>query len=167
MTEAKRRYNGMASLSIALETVIKPVIKKKGFLPHKIITDWHLIMGERLGKLTSPLKVTFRGKKQEEGTLYIEAYNGGIAMEIAYLEPVLLEKIASYFGYMAVTKIKIIQKPATSGMDELFPDSYQAPHLSPEANNKLEILMRDIEDPILHEALHGLGRHVIKKNESD
>ena len=92
------------SIGKSIEPLIKPIYKKHGFAEHRILTQWHQIVGT-LANYSSPQKLTIRGK---EGTLHILVASGR-ALELQHLQPIILDKIATYFGYRAVTRITFSQ----------------------------------------------------------
>lgn len=99
-----KRKNYSSKLSFAIESLTRPMFKKNGFVDSRIITDWSDIVGEKLAKLCTPQKIT------STGVLQINVYDSGIALELAYLEKNIIDKIAIYFGYKIIKKISLNRK---------------------------------------------------------
>ena len=108
---SKRRYSMFSkSLKSCVEPVVRPVLKAKGNAASKLITEWEQLVGKELAAYTMPVKLTFPKDKNSEGTLTV-ACEGAHALTFQHIQPVLLERIASYFGYRAVSRITIEQRP--------------------------------------------------------
>ena len=48
-----------------------------------------------------------------DGTLHVRV-SGGWALELTHLEPLVIERIAGYFGYPAITRLALMQGPLPS-----------------------------------------------------
>lgn len=136
-----------------LDQVTKPAFSKRGFYHRKLLTDWPQIVGEVLAKASHPKKLIFPKGENTGGTLYIEVYHSGLATELTYLEPMVLEKIAMYFGYRAVGALKLIQKPEGMVVDKK-ESIYEAKQTPSEATIAL---VAEVEDEVLREHLLSLG----------
>ncbi|MFO0388790.1 MAG: DUF721 domain-containing protein [Alphaproteobacteria bacterium] len=152
MSTEKRRYYSRfpKALNECVEPLIQPVLKEKGLAGSRIITDWAKIVGAQLASRSQPEKLSFPRGKTTEGTLTIAVENG-FATDLQYQAPLILERLAVYFGYKAISRIIIShtltrqkrpQKPAATTKS-----------LSPIP----EDMLNDIEDLELKEALSGLG----------
>ena len=154
-----KQFYGPKKLADTLDAVTHSAFIKKGFHERKIITDWELIVGEQFSYYTCPRKLTLH-TRTNEGILYIECYTSSIALQISYMEPLIIEKIATYFGYRAVSKLRIIQKPlsvrSTSPVLSKTPIASLPTHIQ----SNLTHLLQDIDDPDLKEQLHTLGRSI-------
>jgi hypothetical protein len=96
------------TLSKTIEHALKPVYKKHGFAEHRIQTEWHLVVGPELAAFSIPQKLTLQRVGGEGGTLHILAASGR-ALELQHLQPLILDRIATYFGYRAVSRLKLTQ----------------------------------------------------------
>ncbi len=101
------------ALELPLARAASPVFKKRGFAQHRIITHWEEIAGERIARNSVPVKLSFPAGKHENGCLTVKVWNG-VSLDLQYSEPQLLEKLAIYFGYRAVSRIRILQAPLTT-----------------------------------------------------
>jgi hypothetical protein len=149
---------GPRSLSRTLNNVTNPLFAKRGFVGTKLITDWHLIVGDSVSKHSSPRKLVFAKDKKTEGILHVDVFDSGMAMELTYTEPVILEKIATYFGYRAIARIKITQKLAVRKEIEQAPPKRKLPE------DKLQDLrdkLADVDDEELKAALERFGVNVM------
>ena len=158
-----RAFRGNRPLTSVLDQIVRPVYAKRGFAHNRIITDWPKIVGPMLCNVTSPKKLSFYQEKHHEGVLEVEAYESGLAMELTYLEPMILERIATYFGYKAVGRLKIIQRPRMMG--DLAGKAKSKPKkVSKENAAYINTLVSDIKDDEMREVLQSLGEAVSCKN---
>jgi len=107
----KKKFHGSVSLANILGEVTKPIFKDMGFVQGNIMANWHDIVGGEIAEQTLPRDVKFSRDKKTDGTLHLEVYDAS-SLRIQHMEPIIIEKIAVYFGYKAISKIKIFQKPA-------------------------------------------------------
>lgn len=89
-----------------IEPLTRPVLKAKGLAGSRILTEWNAIVGEALSQHCIPEKLTFPPGKKVGGTLAIAVENG-FAPQLQHMQPVMLERLATYFGYKAVERITI------------------------------------------------------------
>ena len=115
MTKSNRFIpkGGFRKLNILVDSAIQPSFKQNGFITQKIITNWPDIIGSKLAKITSPRKIYF--DKQKNGSLLLEVFNPGFALEIQASSTMIIERINTFFGYEAINQIKtkIIKKQKT------------------------------------------------------
>lgn len=95
-------------LSKALEKVTKPLFKKRGFVESRLITQWPQIVGTQLAIHCIPEKLVFDRWNQTGAKLHLVTESAW-ALELQHMEPVLLEKIAGFFGFKAVDRLVIRQ----------------------------------------------------------
>jgi len=160
MHKNTHRFTGVKELSRSLDAITKPIFRKRGFTENKILTDWNYIVGDTIGKCSTPQKLYFSQNKHSNGILYVEVYDSGTAMELTYTEPVILEKIAIYFGHKAVGKLKIIQKHG-SRIENLKKSRWiEQTKLLDSKKEEFEELLSFIDDEDLKKALQSLGMSV-------
>lgn len=94
-----------------VEGLAKTAFKKRGFAESRMLADWPSIVGPMLAKVSQPQSLNFPVGLRDNGTLCIRVDAGGWATEIQHLEPIILDKIATYFGYRAVARLSITQAP--------------------------------------------------------
>lgn len=97
----------MRKLSKFIPGLVVTACQKQGVLQHKILSEWKEIVGEHLSKISVPLKTHFTYNKQSGGILVIGVTNCGYIMELQMMENVILERLAVYFGYKAIEKIRL------------------------------------------------------------
>ena len=108
---APRRRFSMFSQPLAgeIERLVKPVYHQHGFSEHRVLTEWALVVGRELAAGSVPKKLTFPKGKREQGVLHVTVSSGARALELQHMQPVILERIATYFGYKAIDKLVFLQ----------------------------------------------------------
>ncbi len=91
-----------------VEPLLRPLFKDRGAAAVKIIKEWENIVGKELSQHCLPDKITFPKNKNNCGTLRIMC-EGVYALTLQHMQPVIIERIAGYFGYRAVERIVIEQ----------------------------------------------------------
>lgn len=102
----KRRSMFPKTLSQCIEPITRPVFKTQGLAGSRIISEWSSIVGEKLATHCIPQKLSFSAGKKTDGTLSIAVENG-FATELQHLQPIIIERLATYFGYKAVARVTI------------------------------------------------------------
>ncbi len=104
--QEKRRWSLFPKpLASEVERIVKPVYHQHGFTEHRILTQWTEVVGRELAAGSAPKKLTFPKGKRDQGVLHVVVSSGARALELQHMQPVILERIATYFGYRAIEKI--------------------------------------------------------------
>ncbi len=152
MTSATSRH-GLHSLARAVGKVTRSAFGRQGFAEARVLTDWPAIVGPDLAADCLPESLS------ANGVLRIRVARGR-ALELQHLEPQLLDRIATFFGYRAVNRISLVQGPLPP-----------RPTPTPPPSRALEVdeetaLAADLEttaNPGLRRALDRLGRAVLAR----
>lgn len=139
----------------------RKVFRQFGFAESAIITRWHEVVGAELSQYSMPLELKFPRGKRVGGTLHIRV-DGPIATELQHLEPVLVEKINTFYGYGAVEKVAISQGPISRSGAKA---RNKEPRVDPEAEIEVRELVGGTHDDALKAALENLGRSVYAEPE--
>ena len=110
-------------------------------------------------KLDRPRPSQRRGAHAAEGTLTLRV-EAGYALEVQHLEPQLLERINGYFGFQAVTRLRLLQGPAPAPKPEIAP----AAPPPPEAVSALHARLENVNDAELRGALDRLGHALLRRD---
>ena len=98
-------------LASALHKVTEKIYRKRGFASAGVVTNWPAIVGEELARHSMPERLS------RDGTLRLRV-DGPLATELKHLEPQILERIASYFGYRAANRLSFVQGPLKNSPPE-------------------------------------------------
>lgn len=152
------RTQTMRSLAATLPKVTRKVLGRHGLAEGGLITDWPDIVGPAIAERSLPLRLAFAGGERRNGTLSVRV-SGPLALELQHLEPQILERLNSYFGYSAVARLKIQQGPVPT------PTARPArPVANGPEDPALAALTADIEDELLRKALQGFGQALRRSN---
>ncbi|MBK8161422.1 MAG: DUF721 domain-containing protein [Rhodospirillaceae bacterium] len=160
--EAERRYR-LSALASNVPNLTKLALGKKGFAEAGLIGAWPTIVGEEIARLAIPVKMRLPRPKGEKaaapaipsgvtpniagGTLTLRA-SPAASLEVQHLKPRILERITRYFGYPAITEIKI----------EIGDRRKAAPKARrPAPGPTAPLDLSKISDPDIREALQRLG----------
>ncbi|MGE0764879.1 MAG: DUF721 domain-containing protein [Hyphomicrobiaceae bacterium] len=99
----------------------RPAFERYGFSAAAIVTDWDTIVGADIAKYTMPerlkwpKRVTWTGDEVSDdergrpGATLVLAVAAGRALDVQYKSAQLVERINNYFGYRAITELRIVQ----------------------------------------------------------
>lgn len=156
-----RRGRGPVALAATLSRITDAALRKRGFAQSAVITNWAEIVGAELADHTAPQRLAFprsgRGGRGG-GTLHVRVA-GALATELQHLEPLVLERINTYFGYQAVARLALEQGPLPPRRKGA--RRTPAPALDAEEEGLIEGAVSGVEDESLRRALAGLGRAVM------
>lgn len=156
-----RRGRGPVALAATLSRITDAALRKRGFAQSTVITNWAEIVGAELADHTTPQRLAFprsgRGGRGG-GTLHVRVA-GALATELQHLEPLVLERINTYFGYQAVARLALEQGPLPPRRKGA--RRTPTPALDAEEEGVIESAVSGVEDESLRRALAGLGRAVM------
>lgn len=156
-------------LKDAIGSALKPACEKYGFITYRIVSHWEQIVGKNLAYLSFPIEIIFPRNRSDEGLLIIGVSNPGFALEIQASESIITSKLSSYFGYKAISRvrIKIAQKKYNNGLsnsiEKLAPatinnsfKNYTLEEITEEENKNLTKSIKEIKDQELAKELAAL-----------
>ena len=137
----------------------KAVFSRYGFAYADVLAQWSSIVGDELGRVSAPERIRWPraggadGEARKAGGTMILRVAEGRALELQHLVPKIIERINSFYGYEAVTAMKIVQGTVT-------PPPREAPRLPEVADQAVTTQVSAIEDDGLRAALLRLGTAV-------
>lgn len=152
MSEDKRTWSLFPkTLSACIEPAVRPVMKTQGLAGSRIINEWPSVVGETLAAHCIPQQLSFPPGKKSGGTLSVAVENG-FATELQHLQPLIIERLATYFGYKAVVRVTI----SHTYVPEAAPPApkARAATLSAEHTD----LSTHVQDPELRAALEAMAK---------
>lgn len=161
-----RKTTDLQSLAQTLLPLAQDLLGKNGFVETDILTNWDEIIGGQLADFSFPQKIVFQKNKKNDGCLYLIVPSGAFAVEIQHREKYILEKINRYFGYNAVSSLKIIQNNDLDLEDyrHIKTENKQLPHLSEEQKETIKNITNEINNENLKEILIKLGHSILTDN---
>ena len=150
----------MRPVAASLPKIAAKAIGRRGFAEAALITDWDTIVGKELARVSQPEKLAFSPGERRNGTLHIRV-QGGVATELQHLEPLVVERINSHFGYGAIARLKLTHAPLRQPPPrrrERKPPVVQA---SPEQRAALDNVLATVDDQEVKDALNRLGKAIL------
>ena len=105
----------------------RPAFEKYGFSAATLITDWATIVGADIARYTAPERLKWPRRVEDEtadanrgrpgATLFLGVAEGR-ALDIQYKTRQLVERINSYFGYAAISELRIVQIATMPGVGQ-------------------------------------------------
>ncbi|WP_209000637.1 DciA family protein [Labrenzia sp. DG1229] len=148
-----------------------PACRKRGFASVDIVTAWPDIVGERYGTRVLPDKLIWPRqpelsdpeKPPQPATLVVHT-DGATAMMLSHDSAQVIERINTFYGWAAIGRIKILQKPVRTRQTEQ-PKPLRS--LTEREEEKLDKSLEGVENDRLREALKKLGAQVIAKGTNE
>jgi len=137
----------------ALHKVTEKIYRKRGFASAGVLDNWPAIVGADLARHCMPERLG------GDGTLRLRV-DGPLATELKHLEPQILQRIASYFGYRAVNRLSLIQGPLEKPQVE---KSKPARVLDSDSAKTLADTVRGTRNAEVKRALARLGEAVLSQ----
>ena len=140
-------------MASALHKVTEKIYRKRGFASAGVLDNWPAIVGADLARHCMPERLG------GDGTLRLRV-DGPLATELKRLEPQILQRIASYFGYRAVNRLSLIQGPLEKPQVE---KSKPARVLDSDSAKTLADTVRGTRNAEVKRALARLGEAVLSQ----
>ena len=164
----KRRQRDAKPLADLVGKAMTPACRKRGFASVDIVASWAEIVGERYGTRVQPDRLIWPRRPDltdpehppEPATLVVHT-DGATALLLTHETPQVLERINTFYGWAAIGRIKVLQKPVLAKQPE------KPKSLRPLTNSEEERLaghVEGVENDRLREALKKLGAQVIARN---
>lgn len=147
-----------------MASYVTPALKKRGLAESKLLTQWPSIVGPVFCEISQPDQLRFPRDSRTGGTLRVRVANGW-AMEFQHQSAVILEKIATYFGYRAVDRLTIVQDARLIAERTAVPPPPPAP-LNAEHKQELADALSQVDDTALQDQLARLGEAIFRKQET-
>jgi hypothetical protein len=158
-SQFNKRSTYARSIEENLNLVLQPLFsgsKKEFILINNLVKNWSQIIGKKYAKFCAPKMVSF-SKDHKTAKLTIIAYNSAIAFFIENNCELILETIASLYGFKTINKIIIKQQP------QIIKNIDEENIILPELKEKyLQEKLSSFSDADLASSLANLGRHIIK-----
>lgn len=158
--DPSRRINAPKALGLALGRLTGPVLKQRGAALADILSRWSEIAGPLLAAETQPERLIYAAGAGHAATLEI-AVSPAFALELQHLTPLIVEKVNGYFGYRAVSGLRLKQMPMRRQPESPAANRRQARPLDAAEQARLAALLDGVGDRDLRQALESLGRSIL------
>lgn len=158
--DGRRAYEGLATLVPEIRSITRQALGTRGFSGADILESWVDIVGPDLSKGVRPEKLVFEKNNRSHGTLVVKTAGGAFAMLFEHQKRRVIERINAFFGYPAVSNIKMIQ----GALKLPTPVAVQPKRpIAPEKLNELSDKVCVIEDEELRAATYEIGKALLEK----
>lgn len=120
---AARPSYGARAVGSYVSRVTAKSFEKFGFSTASLLTDWAAIVGADLARFTAPERVKWPRRTdgsgddgtagRHEGATLVLRVDGPRALEVQYKSRLILDRINAFFGFAAVTTLRVMQAPVT------------------------------------------------------
>ena len=155
----RRNYEGLATLTKEVRKIAMPILGIHGFATVDILMHWEDIIGPDLAQGVAPEKLLFSRDKRTGGTLLVKSAGGAFAMLFEHQKKRVIERINTFFGYPAVSQIRIQQGALRLNRQP----QPTARELTPDEEKWLTERVSTIEDADLRERTYRLGKELLIK----
>lgn len=159
---ATGRGGGFRRAADRARPALDKVAGRHGFAQADVLLRWAEIVGEALAPTCRPVKVRFGGERKLGATLVVQA-DGARAPEVEHLVPRILERVNQFYGYRAVSRVRIVQA-GWGGFAEPAA-AFAGPDRAPSAAEaeRAAAMTTGVEDQGLRDALTRLGANVLAR----
>ena len=155
-----RNYEGLSNLNQEVKKLTQNALGKHGFVQVELLSHWTEILGPELAYGIKPVGLVFAAKERTNGTLKVQTAGGAFALLFEHQKGQVIEKINTYFGYPAISQIKIEQ----NAMKLHTPKPQEMPWpLDEKEIEKLAQKVSKIDDEELRKKMLDIGIQLIQK----
>jgi hypothetical protein len=142
-----------------------------GFAEPEVLMRWSEVVGERLAGLCVPLRVSYPRETGLGATLVVRA-EGARAPEVEHLGPRIVERVNQFYGYRAISRLKVTQTTALGGFAEeraafAAPERPSRSEPDAAATARAAEMTSAIDNQGLRDALTRMGAHVLARSGTD
>ncbi|MEZ5871899.1 MAG: DciA family protein [Nitratireductor sp.] len=142
-------------------SILEPVIARRAGMTLDLVSAWPDIVGEPWGEFTMPEKINWPRRASHDDPFQpatlIVACDGARAVLFQHVLGECVERVNVFFGFAAVARIKIVQKPVQV---RKAPARRELPHLGRQDQDRLNAIIEKIDNDELRQSLEKLGRGV-------
>ena len=161
---------GAQPVSDLVSKLLDPVIERRAGMTMDLIASWEEIVGERHASLSRPEKLNWPRRADDEDAFepatLVVACDGGHALFMQHDSTEVLASVNDYFGFTAVSKLKLVQKPLNN-VQRRNPNGTPRGELAQAKAEKLDAMVENIDNDQIKQALKKLGKGVFSEGSSE
>lgn len=159
----RSRRRDIRQISEIANAMLDPVLSRRAGINTMLLGSWDEIAGEDFAGCTRPEAIRWDRQDREQvaqggfnpGVLVV-ACEGARALFLMHAKDELIARINAFFGYVAVNRLRIVQKPVHQA-----PPRRGVGPLARRDAERLDGMLGEVEDPRLRASLERLGRAVL------
>ena len=158
----RKTFYGLQSIDQKLAGLLKPLFqgsKKEFILINNLVKNWQEIIGKKYSEFCYPKSINLRKEKGATGKLTVGVYNSAVGFFLENNSELIIERIACFYGYKAISKIIIKHEPRIINVDKV-----KEIVLPQNQEDFLQERIAEIEDQDLAATLRQLGKEIFRKD---
>ncbi|MCQ2741364.1 MAG: DciA family protein [Alphaproteobacteria bacterium] len=159
-----RRTGDLSDMIGFLEPFARKMLGKKAFAEADVLSRWTDIVGDETASYSKPIKIDFKKDERTNGSLVVETDGGAFALELQLKSNVIIERVNTFFGYEAISRLKIIQNPKVKIEPKTPTHNFEKTLVTKEEENYIKVLSEGVLNQDLQQSLQKLGRSVVNNN---
>ena len=117
----KKRSFGLQTIEEKMSHLLRPIFqgsKKEFILINNLVKNWAQIVGPKYAKFCAPKMVNFE-KNKTGAKLTISVFNSAVGFFLENNSDIIIERIATLYGFKSINRIIIKQEPKNIEMEQL------------------------------------------------
>ena len=165
---SEHKLTDLTNVAKTVNPLLRQLLGNNGMFFLELLNSWEEIIGKELAKYCLPQNIAFKKGERIDGCLNISVLSGAFAMEIQQRQRQIIERINSFFGYPAISKLKIIQSanPENFLLNKKPIDKMKKNVVSASEESYITELTKDINNDELRKTLENIGKYVFSNKES-
>lgn len=163
--KASGRGKGALPLADLAGRLMDPILRRKAGMTTGLVAAWADIAGPRLADSTRPEKLVWPARRSDldpfEPATLVVACEAAAALRLQHQTSELLSRVNAFFGFAAVSRIKIVQKAVSSGGSSRKP---RLRDLDASDVARIEDMVSRVEDPKLSKALRDFAEATLRRS---
>jgi hypothetical protein len=159
----KWRPRGPQPMADLVSGVLDPLMQRRAGMTMQLIMAWDDIIGPAHAGYTRPEKFewpkAYGDNDSFKPAMLIIACDGARAIYVQHETNGIINRINTFFGFTAVDRIKIVQKPVVSMAKKR---REKKPPLGEQQRQHLDELLQSVEDEGLRNSLRKMGEGVLR-----
>lgn len=145
--------------------LLRQLLGNNGVIFLELLKSWPEIVGKELSGYCLPQRFYFKKDERTNGCLYISVLSGAFAIEIQQKQKFIVERINAFFGYPALSGIKICQSgnPDDFLADKKNIDKVKKNVVSAGEESYITELTKNINNDELRQSLENIGRAIFSR----
>lgn len=163
-----KRGNKAIKISESINDITNKAISKFGKIEFILYTKWDEMVGDHFAEFTEPNKIDIiknekyhKNSDDYEGILKVNII-GAASLDFQHFSDKIIEKINSFFGYKAITKIKLNHVPY---LEKVYKKTTSLKNIKLSESNKniIKDTTSVIKNKSLERSLNKLGKSILKE----
>lgn len=161
----QRKFYGLQTIDEKMNQLLKPIFqgsKREFILINNLVKNWSQIVGNKNAKFCAPHSINFE-KNKSTAKLTIAVFNSAIGFFIENNSEIIIERIATLYGFKSISKIIIKQEPKNIDSSNNKNSENIKFILDEKINEKISQQLESIENKELSATLQKLAQEIFRK----